>query len=384
MKLSQRLLAVGFAAAVTLAPFTAATATPAHAEPVAGSTASATSAASAVTRVAEHLAAEYTADPSSFTGGGLADTILALASSGSHGDLIATMVKALQADAKNYVSSAGSAGKVAIVAAAPGADPTNFGGIDLIDYITTALAKDKTAGGTFSAPLAIIGLVRHGAPVPESTIEWLLGQQDASGAFGYDWNGFNPDADTTASVIAGLVAIKDQPGVADALTKAITWAKSTRTSAGYWDNFSPVNTTGLMSAALDDAGQDTTTSVAWLNSQVLADGGMPNYLGGDESNLMAASQGILGLTGMSYATVTFVPISTPTPTSSQTPPTSAPAPSQTPKASAPVSSAPVTSAPVTTVSITPSPSTPAAAPSSSRAPLGLPATGAPGLASVGR
>ncbi|MGJ6981276.1 LPXTG cell wall anchor domain-containing protein [Aestuariimicrobium soli] len=367
-RLSTRLLAAGFAASIALSGGIATlTLSSADAAPI---SAAAVSNPAETQKAADWIAAQWSSDPSKLSGGLLADAILALVASESHQTEVAAMVAKLKSTAADDAYNAGSAGKIALVAAAVGADPKDFGGVNLIDVITTDLTADPSAGYSFSLALAVLGLARNGVAVPDSALAQVFSQQGTTGAYGYveTWNNntFVEDPDATAIMIAALRSLGDTPGAADALAKAEAWAVANTTPEGYWTNYSPLNTTGLMAAALADGSTDVTKATAWLKGYQLADGGFGASLDATSSDLMATTQAILGLAGVSYATVELVE------GSSSAPVSSAPV-SSAPVSSAPVSSAPVSSAPAS--SGTPSVTITSATP---KRPTGLPDTGAEG------
>lgn len=353
-RLTTRLLAAGFAASIALSGgFAIVGQSHADAAPI---SIAAVANPAETQQAADWIAAQWTADQSKLTGGSLADAILALAASESHQTEVAEMVAKLKLEAKDNVGSAGITGKLAIVAATVGADPRSFGGVDLIATLTTQLEADPTAGYSFALALAVLGLTRNGAEVPDAVLTALLEGQSPEGAFGYveTWNdnNFVADPDTTALAIAALRTLSDDAEVAAALADAEAWAEANRTEGGYWENYSPINTTGLMAGALADGGADVTASTSWLASKQLADGGFGASLDSDVSDMLATTQAILGLAEVSYATVELVQGS-----ESSAPVTSAPV------SSAPVTSAPVTSAPASSSSVTVTPSRPTALPS---------------------
>ncbi|WP_022910715.1 prenyltransferase/squalene oxidase repeat-containing protein [Aestuariimicrobium kwangyangense] len=363
-----RLLAAGFAASIALSGAVAAgSLTTAEAAPI---TVAAVTNPAQTQQAADWIAHQWASNPAQFTAGNLEDAILALASSESHSDVVAEMVDTLLPLAVDNSYNAGSAGKLALVAAVVGKDPRSFGGVDLIDVTTTSLATDPTAGGSFGLALAVLGLTRNNVDVPAAALAEVVSQQGPDGGYGYieTWNNntFVTDPDSTALMISALLTLDGNgadPSITTALTKAQAWAKQNTTAPGYWDNYSPANTTGLMAAALDDAGVDVQAATTWLKGIQLGDGGFPAALDSTDSNLMATNQAILGLAGASYATVTLVAgDSTSTPSA--------------PASSAPASSAPVTSAPASPdpTSSAPSPSVTVSSTPTTR-PIGLPDTG---------
>ncbi|MGA4508942.1 prenyltransferase/squalene oxidase repeat-containing protein [Propionibacteriaceae bacterium G1746] len=358
MKL-RHVAAAGIAAALFVSPVAAGMAQ--AQAPLAGPMVPAAAPSSQATAAADWLAAQWKADPSAFSTGTLADSIISLAPTGLHADVLAEMDAALRADAKTYATNPGAAGKVAIAAIAVqalGADPTNYGGVDLIKIIQDGLVSKPDAGGMFNLPYAVIALVRAGETVPQASIDAFVTAQDASGAFGYleTWNSpvtFAIDVDSTGVAIAALVGLEasGQGGaaVSTALDKAITWAASAQQADGSWPGYSPANATAMVGQGLLAAGLDMSDAIAYLVAQQAKTGGagLPNSPDGTEPDLMATSQALLLLAGENYLDAEL-----------QAPPsTTAPVSSPAPTTSAPTTSAPTTSTPAATTTPRPLPST---------------------------
>lgn len=203
-------------------------------------------------------------------------------------------------------SSAYAAAKMAIFADAVGDDPANFGGVDLKERILKGAGSNGRLGSSddfaFGQALAMIGLKRAGTTPSAAMVDYLVSKQLANGAWGF---GSTSDPDSTA---LALVALSDDVITPTAATKAsvakaTVWAASTKKSKGYWENYSPVDSTSLLASALHAHGASVSDSLAWLRSQQLSDGGFPNVLDGTESNQMATAAALLALTSNTYATV---------------------------------------------------------------------------------
>lgn len=274
-----------------------------------------------------------------------ADGLIGLAS--AHDPALRPTIDILLASVKSgaagYVASGGgaAAGKLAIVAAAYGIDPTDFGGVDLVAKIKTGVATDGSVGpypAPFGSGLAAAGLERSGATTPAPLTTWLIAQQNADGGFGYA-AGQASDADNTGLAIVGLLT--DNTSAAKAsLAKATAWAASTQKADGSWTGYVPVNSTCVLGSALLAAGHDESKALAYVKSQQLTSGAITDGTG---ANLMATSQCGPLLGGVSYLNVTWRPSST--------------TPSTTPSATASPSANPTaTASPTATGSSSPSPS----------------------------
>ena len=233
---------------------------------------------------------------------------------------IDALLATVKAGAAAYVSSGGgaAAGKLAIVAAAYGIDPTSFGGVDLVAALKSGVAPDGAVGpypSAFSSGLAMAGFSRAKTTEPTTLTTWLLTQQNADGGFGYA-AGAASDADDTALAIIGLLT--DSSAIAKAaLGKAVAWATAAQKSDGSWAGYVPVNSTCVMAESLLAAGVSTSLAKTYVVSQQLADGAITD---GSGANLMATSQCLPLLGGVSYLDATWAPKATTKP--STTPPTS--------------------------------------------------------------
>jgi hypothetical protein len=295
----KRLLAVGTAAAVALVGLGFAPAP----------TAQAAVSSRAITRAANWLTDNPATVDDGISGEIAAATGLAL--SRRNAATLRTRVAALEAKATTAVDGKpGAAASLAILVKAMHLDPKSFGGANLVDKLIAGI--DPTTGqvGSFGSAygqaLAIIALKRARTPVPAPVVSLLLSFQDASGAFGYEFNGFNPDPDSTALSIQALALLG---GHKAEIKKAVAWAKSTQTKQGYWavPFGSPVDSTGLMASALKLVHRGSGKAYSWLRTQQLADGGFAAELRTttSTSNLLATSEAMYLLTGRSLATFTY-------------------------------------------------------------------------------
>ena len=230
---------------------------------------------------------------------------LSAARSCAYSSSLASLVASIKAQAADYVgNSPGRAAYVAILAVTLGEDPTSFGGLNLVDLIT--VDNNGQVGpypDAFAQSLAIIAYVRAGHPVSADMLTTLASMQDASGAFGYEYKGFNPDYDTTGLAIEALSAGHGDSGV---LSKAVHWALAEQ-SGGYWPNtYSPVDSTGILGSALEFAGTSSGGALGWLQLQQLADGGFPSSAGGTTSDVAATADALWLLAGTNFVTVSAV------------------------------------------------------------------------------
>ena len=304
----------GFAAglALTIAPLLAAgVATAADAATPAPNAAVASTPAIAMPNAAadaQYLVGQFTPAKAAANPGTAADVILGLAASGSEHTSTTALNAALQKAAPSYAKKAGAAAKLAIVAAAMGDSPANYGGVNLVSVITSAVsAGHGNLGDPFTQSLAIVALHRAGVAVPASMVSALLADQNASGAFGWvSGSTFSPDPDTTGLAIMALADL-NTPAGQTAVTKAVTWATQHRTADGYWTSYGPSNTAGYLGSAVQAQGVDLSATISWLKGQQAKAGGagLPASLNGTKPDVMATAQGLLLLGGVSLNTVSL-------------------------------------------------------------------------------
>lgn len=265
-------------------------------------------------------------------------------------------------------ASSSRAAVLAIAADALGLAPTAFG-VDPIEQITKDTAADGAVGAypnAYSQGFALVGLARAGGAPTDAQVSWLVGQQDASGAFGYaDWTtgAFVADPDSTALAVLGL-SVSGRADARAAAASAAAWLVAHQQADGSWAAWSPVNTTALVGMALGARGVDTSKALAWVTSQQAPSGAL---LFGADPDAYATSQALVFLGGATYRTVSWEPrtVSTPAPTATVTvTATSSPRPAVTVTGSAATTPGPtvtVTSNTTNTVTRTVAAAPPAAA-----------------------
>ncbi len=290
----KRLLAVGTATAVAFVSFGPAP------------TAQASVSSRTVTKAANWLVSNPATVDDGISGEIAAATALAVAR--RNAPVMRARIAALQTKAATAVDGKpGAAASLAILVKAVHLDPKSFGGANLVKELLDGIDSTGQVGSFGSAygqALAIIALKRAKQPVPANVVTTLLTFQDASGAFGYEFNGFVPDPDSTALSIQALYLLG---GHSAQIKKAVAWAKSAQTKKGYWEAYSPVDSTSLMASALKLVHRSSGKASSWLRTQQLKDGGFPGELknSASTSNLLATSTAMYLLTGKSLATFTY-------------------------------------------------------------------------------
>ncbi|MDR1194483.1 MAG: DUF4430 domain-containing protein, partial [Peptococcaceae bacterium] len=90
-------------------------------------------------------------------------------------------------------------------------------------------------------------------------VDYLLGQRDGTtGAWGYEYVGFNADADITAEVLGALSHYRAWPGVNEAVTKGLEWLKDQQLPDGNFgfSGSASANSSAMVILALCELGID--------------------------------------------------------------------------------------------------------------------------------
>ncbi len=207
-------------------------------------------------------------------------------------------------------------GKVLRAVVAAGANPHNFGGLDLIAEIES---KYNPSIGLydpvflFRQDVAILGLHEAGRPMPAELVPAILAQQHPDG--GWSWavepdpgSGFNDqgDLDTTARTLQVLRA----SGLSlnhPAYIRAVEFISELQNPDGGWgDNEGPTNanstalaTEGLLAAGWDPEAppyiQSNQTPVQTLLDLQEGSGAFIYRVGGEESRLLATIDAVPAL-----------------------------------------------------------------------------------------
>lgn len=213
----------------------------------------------------------------------------------------------------------GSFAKALVFAQVSGADPTTYGGFDLVQQVedrvitsgpSTGRLADQLGGpdyaNSFGQALAARGLAAAGSPRAASVTGFLLEQQCSAGFFrvffasdksapeqgcvdGVD----DTDTDTTAFVVNQLAAVSPRPAAVDAaITKAVAWLVATQKSDGSFvgSAYTPTsntNSTGLAASALATAGRCDQAGKAaeWVGSLQVGPQSSGSPLAGEEGAL---------------------------------------------------------------------------------------------------
>ncbi|MFL0460873.1 hypothetical protein ACH0CA_10455 [Kytococcus sedentarius] len=357
MRQAHRLLAAGFAASIALSlPVSAGAAPggPALAHPVL------TAKQQSEAHAAADWIVEQLAGADHFPAGGdTVDALVALAAAGNHDDVARKLGAYLQDDpaAKEYASvQPGAAAKVVIGLDAACMDTSAYDQMMLKD-----MKDDGSLPGfasAFNHSLVIIALERSGQEIPPVLVEKLKSWQTAEdGGFEYDdfiTGGKVYDVDGGAM---GAMALQ-VAGEDEAAERALDSLRAHQEAPGYWPNYSPVNSTGLVVHALEIDGRDVSKAQAWMKTQQLSDGGFPASLDGDTSNVMATIQGMQAIAGAGYTNADLGCEAEPTPEPTTPEPTTPEPTSPEPTTPEPTTPEPTTPEPTSPEPTTPEPTTP--------------------------
>ena len=280
-----------------------------------------------------------------FDGGLTIDSILGLDGAGVGQTQAAESTAYLAAHLGDYIGSfgelyVGGTAKTLVAAEAQTADPTSFGGVNLVSSLQSLLTQsgrfsDKSAYGdysnTFGQSLAIIGLKRAGVTVPDAAMTFLVAQQCTDGGFKLspDDAGCASDTDATALAVQAIIAAKSQSD--PAAVKGLEFLRGKQGSSGGLAGTGPTavvnaNTTALAAQAFSAGGLATEL----LKAQVYLEGlqygcSFPSALRGGiaydapsfadqkkagskakatDQDIRSTAQATLGLSGRSLLTVT--------------------------------------------------------------------------------
>ena len=233
----------------------------------------------------------------------------------------------LASSAADFVAlSPDRAGKLTLAAVAGGADPSDFGGLDLAAAImghysptVGAFGATGTFTNTWYQSLAILGLSAAGAEIPTGTIENLLGLQQPDGGWRYDlspspWSGVTPENTSIAmqALVASGVPITDR-----IIISATAYMRSTQDAHGGWDenaNATAAAMQGLLGAGEDLAewAQGGRTPYEALIDLQKSDGPFvwkwQDPWAGPVDNTMATVQATQALLGLSLADISGQPL----------------------------------------------------------------------------
>ncbi|WP_028636245.1 prenyltransferase/squalene oxidase repeat-containing protein [Nocardioides sp. URHA0032] len=227
-----------------------------------------------------------------------ADTAMALTEIGGHRPAVKKVKRALAHHVDSWTTGvdfgssdiyAGSVAKAVVFAQVAGADPTAFGGVDLVDRLegristadgTTGRLQDQTDGTDYANTLgqayAVAALSRAGSSAAATATTFLLDQQCDAGFFrlyfadkaaadqtcdGAARSDRAPDTDATAVAVAQLQSVHHpsrvvKSAIADALRWLVRHQKDNGSfGGGPTTSAANTNSTGLAARALARGGK---------------------------------------------------------------------------------------------------------------------------------
>ncbi len=187
------------------------------------------------------------------------DSMLAFAVSGWDPNTIlvdsATPEEFLIQNLQEFLSSGPDAvGKMILASVISGKDPTNFGGVDLIQTLQDAFDPELYAYGdpqnTWHQSFALLGLSAAKQEIPEGSVETLINLQHSNGGWSYNAE-LDTSPDTTALVIQSLMA-SGMPNDHESIQNAANFLRKEQYGDGGWGDSS---TTGYVIMAINALGQ---------------------------------------------------------------------------------------------------------------------------------
>ncbi|MFN2252398.1 MAG: prenyltransferase/squalene oxidase repeat-containing protein [Anaerolineae bacterium] len=170
----------------------------------------------AVDRAVAWMSGQRSADGGfeGYNPGATLDAVLALTAAGLAPDDVGrgahpSLTDYLAGQAAEYAALGPSAaGKLATAVVALGADPRDFGGVDVVGAISETYVADGRfgAGGTWDNAWAMIGLAAAGEPVPATAVDVLESASADGGGWGFEADADAPTADSTGLALQALAA----------------------------------------------------------------------------------------------------------------------------------------------------------------------------------
>ena len=238
-----------------------------------------------------------------------ADAILALVATNRGDERADELTAQLMTDSAEITDPA-SIAKVMIAISASTSEEDEEAATIIDTFARTILATVNETGlfevdyaSAYTQSMAILALARADMSVPSPMVDALYTFRSDDGSFGYsDGTAIVSDPDSTVLALMATRLLEVEPDANT--TQTLELVSTSVTVDGYWDNFSPINTTGLTISALNDWGISLPeNSVDWLVAQQLASGSWPASVGSSDENFLATTQAMFGVTGASYATV---------------------------------------------------------------------------------
>lgn len=227
------------------------------------------------------------------------DVALALKAVGASGvqeisDAVAPRVTGYVAPGYGTNLSAGGAAKALVLAEAAGADPTSYGGRDLVADVESRVSESGRIqddwdasdpygadyANTFGQAFAVQGLDAVGSAKTDAVTDFLLEQQCPGGYFRQDFDEScdgGSSVDATAAALVGLQSQVDDTDVASHVAAAVSWLLERQKGNGGFGSNADIatanaNSTGAAGYALLLSSRDRAAAraAAWLRAHQLA------------------------------------------------------------------------------------------------------------------
>lgn len=220
-----------------------------------------------------------------------------------------TVLDRLRADARS-AGDPGARQRLVLAAVAGGADPSSFGGRNLLEEVRAGIADDgavRSPGGQPAVNLtafAVLALAAADRGVSDSraraAVSWIKRQQQPDGGFGSFPKGIGgSDVDDTAAALEALAAVDALDGsVRSAALGFLDRARSRDGGFPLVPGQKPNSqSTAWAIQGLIAAGEDHSAASRWLHARV-APGGRVSYAPGSvQSPVWVTSQALMALAG---------------------------------------------------------------------------------------
>ncbi len=204
----------------------------------------------------------------------------------------------------------GRAGMLVVAVVAGDGNPYSFGGMDIINELTSTYhaatgAYSTTAKGPYSSGAAnatnqlwaVLGLAAAQETVPITATDFLIGLQEADGGWGY---GFGGDVDTTALVLQALIASGNAEPEHVKVQEGLDFLRNAQADSGGWEGWGGVlsadSTAAVIQAAV--AAGYTPATESWAAANGNPHTALTGLQSGDDSfngNALGTAHAIPGL-----------------------------------------------------------------------------------------
>lgn len=244
----------------------------------------------------------------------VAEAAAAVAATGTQGDAVRQAMQLVASRGPAQATRGGQAGRLVAGIRASGQDARRLGGHDFVAHLQTFY--DKATGRydsqVFAHTLAVLGVAAAGEAVPEGAVRYLGVNQCRDGGFGHEPGCIQgADTDTTALVVAALIATGSKPGDS-AVARARSWLLAARNAEGGFGDRAGAptnaNSTGLALSAIAALGErpdaapwpsGNSNAVDALLRLQSPEGGF-RYRAGGQPDGYATVQAIPGLLGLAH------------------------------------------------------------------------------------